>query len=163
MSRGSGIGAREDPAICLTEELAGADNVCVIGPFARKSVVGLAVCGMLALVWLPPEHVHATHTDEGHHAEVVHRHYEAHHPAGDERTVDHDADDLVQWLDSPFTSPTRVSQVPPSLLCLHDDVPVQQTLQPSRWTLPYVHASVHDPPWGASHGLRGPPLPLCLT
>lgn len=142
----------------MTEDLYGVDNanVAADGP-VRTSVIGLAVMALLTLAWLPPEHVHVTHADDGRHSEVIHRHYEAHHPV-DETAVDHDEHELVQWLDSPFTGPTKVCQGSPG----HDArleglLPVELTLQTTSWTPFFIHLSVHDPPWRTSPGLRGPP------
>jgi hypothetical protein len=122
----------------------------------RKSVTGLAVLGVLALALLPPEHVHVTQTDDGHHSEVTHRHFEPHHQVAAEERVDHE-DDQARWLDSPFIGPQPLSHVYRVDQFLHEDLPILEPQQASRRTQPFIHVSVHDPPSASSHGLRAPP------
>jgi len=140
-----------------------------------KSVAGLAMLGVLALALLPPEHVHVTQTDDGHHSDVTHRHFEPHHPGGAEvgvgreddrfephhqvaaeERVDHE-DDQARWLDSPFIGPQSLSHVYRVDQFLHEDLPILEPQQASRRTQPFIHVSVHDPPSASSHGLRAPP------
>jgi hypothetical protein len=125
----------------------------------RRLIAGLAVLGVLGLALLPPEHLHVTRTDDGRHSDVIHRHYEPHHPAAAEASVGHE-DDEALWLDSPFTSPKLASKVYPVNQCLNEELPLSQAQQTSRRTLPFVHVSVHDPPSATSHGLRAPPFLL---
>ena len=147
----------------MTEDHTGADNAHVVtrGP-VRTSAIGLAVMAMLALSWLPPEHVHVTHADDGHHSEVIHRHYEAHHAVNHETAVDHDEGELIQRIDSPFIVPTKTWHVSPVLGARPEGLPLEPTLGTSRQALFFHHASVHDPPWRISSGLRDPPDASCL-
>ena len=78
------------------------------GGAVRSFVTGLAALAVLSLAVLPPEHLHLTRTHDGHHSDVVHRHYSPHLPA-DAMTSIGDHDDQPVWLDAPFTTPTRVA------------------------------------------------------
>jgi hypothetical protein len=143
----------------LTEQLGAVDNATVVvSRLVRKSAAGLAVLGVLALALLPPEHVHATETHDGHHSDVVHRHYEPHHPMAAGASVGYDEDHQTRWLDSPFIGPQSLSHVYQVDQLLHEDLPVLQPQQASRRTPSFVYVSTHDPPWATSHGLRAPPL-----
>src|SRR5712691_7671038 len=83
------------------------------GRLTRKLIAGATVLGVLGLAWLPPEHVHITRTHGDHHADVVHRHFESHHPIGNEVRVGDDDDD-VRWLDgSSFTYPKPAPHIYP--------------------------------------------------
>jgi hypothetical protein len=112
--------------------------------------------GVLSLAVLPAEHLHMTHEHDGHHAEVVHRHFAPHHPLGEPSLADFDDHD-VHWLSSWFTSPPRTDQ----------QVSLQQlATQPPLFLLPQLthertvridDVSVHDPPPVTPCGLRAPP------
>ncbi|MPZ20677.1 MAG: hypothetical protein GEV06_22620 [Luteitalea sp.] len=133
-------------------------NAAVVGRCrVRKLTAGLAVMGLFVLAWLPREHRHVTRTDDGRHSDVIHRHFEPHHPAGTHTSVSHEDHD-TQWLDSPFTGPTLVSHVSPVNHLLYEDPPIPQPPQATRWAAASIHVSVHDPPWASSHGPRAPPL-----
>ncbi len=119
------------------------------------------VLGILALALLPPEHVHARHTDDGRRADVIHRHFDRHHPAAADEPVAHEAhrdDHATQWFDSAFTGPEQVSRVYPDNQTLLDDQLVPRPQDTSPHTLAFVRVSVHDPPGITSNGLRGPPF-----
>jgi hypothetical protein len=154
----------------LTHEAAETDNAGVMtgGP-VRTSAIGLAVLAMLAMAWLPPEHVHVTHGDDGHHSEMIHRHYEAHHGAVAETAaqtpaaVDHDEHELVEWLDSPFIGPAKAWYGSASPHALSEDPPVEPSLHASGWTPVFPRVSVHDPPGRTSPGPRAPPHASCLS
>ena len=127
----------------------------------RRSIAIAAVLGLLGLPLLPPEHVHITESENGQHSEIVHRHFESHHPAHIEHDADHHdqefdhQDEAALWIDASFVAP-------PAFVLSFAPVVVRElpVLQPSplpRWTLEFEHISVHDPPWVASTGLRAPP------
>jgi hypothetical protein len=133
----------------------------------RRPIALAALLGLLGLPLLPPEHVHVTESESGEHSEIVHRHFEPHHPGH----VDHDADhhnreqefdhqdEAALWIDAPFVAraPALVPWFAPVVV---QELPVLQPQPLLRWTLEFEHISVHDPPWVASTGLRGPPTSL---
>lgn len=141
----------------LTVPLSDTDNRAVVGSrLARKLIACLSVLGVLGLAVLPSEHVHSR-SDHGRRSEVVHRHFEPHHPVGAGATVDHPDDENAQYLSSAFT----MAKPAPRLYPADQFVVVAfSTLQPPpvRWrSLPALFVSVHDPPWTTPHNLRGPP------
>ena len=146
------------PARCLTRlSTAGYTASLMARGFLRSSVTAMAALGVLTLAVLPAEHLHVAGTEDGHHADVIHRHWEVHRPAGAETHVAHEDDHATLWLDSPFTDPEVVSRIYPDAQGLFFDLPVPRPQQASRFTTPFVRVSVHDPPGNTSHGLRGPP------
>lgn len=148
--------------IMLTALLRVADNALVVkGRIVRDITAGLSVLGVLALAFLPPQHVHFTRTHDDHHSDVIHRHFESHHPVGSQTTVG-DEDDEVQWLDElSFTSPTSAVRIYPANQFVYEDLPVSPSRPVFQWMLfRAVRDSVHDPPWATPHGLRAPP---CLS
>jgi hypothetical protein len=124
----------------------------------RRPLVALAISAVLALALLPPEHVHSAEPHDGHHANVVHRHFEPHHRSEAQPSVDHADDDHdVQWLTTSFTSSRTVTRIG-----VDSEVGGQTaaTLHPPstrRAILPTLFVSVHDPPWATACGLRAPP------
>lgn len=121
----------------------------------RKTTGTLAVCSLLAMVLLPQEHVHLSRTHDGHHPDVVHRHFEWHaEEAG--LVFDHE-ESRVEWLATPFTQPQVSSSIFPVLQALDDLMPVQP--QDTAWPTLFrvVNVSAHDPPWIPSSALRAPP------
>jgi len=140
----------------------------VVRRFLRQSVAALAVLGVLGLALLPREHVHVLQAAEGHHSDLIHRHFEPHRPDVDARGhtagalpgVDHPDED-AQYLSSPFIGPDPAPQIAPAQLpvAAHSSVP---RLPPLLGWLPRLpHASAHGPPpWARPHGLRAPPTPL---
>jgi hypothetical protein len=66
----------------------------------------LAGAAVLVFGLLPTEHVHITSTADGRHSDVIHRHYESHHPIGTSTELS-DNDDDVHWLDASFTAPQQ--------------------------------------------------------
>ena len=132
--------------------------------FSRPVAIA-AVFGLLGLPLLPPEHVHVTESESGEHSEIVHRHFEPHHPA----FVDHDADhhdqefdhqdEAALWIDAPYVAAAAIS-VPSFCPAIVQQLPVIEPQAFPRWTLEFEHISVHDPPWVASTGLRAPPTLL---
>ena len=129
-------------------------------PHRVEKFVGLvAACGLLSLALLPAEHVHVVHEHDGHHSEMVHRHFAPHDGAGSRSLADDDDSD-VHWLSSWFTSPQRpqhgvvlqqLSSGPQNL------VPLKAT---GERTVRIDDVSVHDPPSTAPLALRAPPT--CL-
>jgi hypothetical protein len=131
----------------------------------RRPIAVAAVFGLLGLPLLPPEHVHVTESENGEHSEIVHRHFESHHPANVEHDADHHGqefdhqDEAALWIDAPFVAPAAT--YPPSFTpALVQQLPVLEPQAPPRWTLEFEHISVHDPPWVAAPGLRAPPTSL---
>ena len=118
--------------------------------------------GLLALPLLPPEHVHVTESESGEHSEIVHRHFESHHPAHVEHDFDHHdqefdhQDEAALWIDAPFVGPAA-TVVPSFNPVVVQQLPVLHPRPLPRWTLAFEHISLHDPPWVASTGLRAPP------
>src|SRR5262245_2436134 len=119
------------------------------------------MAGVLVFGLLPTEHVHITSTADGRHSDVIHRHYESHHPIGTGSEVG-DNDDDVHWLDASFTAPRRLLPAAPRFLlaAIAFDIRVPP-VAPERSSRP-VRPSVHDPPWLAASGLRAPPRPSRL-
>ena len=121
----------------------------------------LAILGVLGLGLLPGEHVHSR-TEQGHHTELVHRHFEPHHPidAGVRVEDEDDHDGEAQFLTSAFTTskaPDSVRRVDAALFGL---LPPVGGEEPAQCTPPSPDASGHDPPVAFSPGLRAPPHPL---
>lgn len=133
----------------------------------RRPVALAAVFGLLGLPLLPPEHVHVTESESGEHSEIVHRHFESHHPGHVDDDADHHdrdqafdhQDGAALWIDAPFVARAPVS-VPSFASVVVQELPVLQPQPFPRWTLEFDHISVHDPPWVASTGLRAPPTSL---
>jgi hypothetical protein len=129
---------------------------------SRHSVALIAALGLLCLPLLPPEHMHVSESEEHGHSEVVHRHFEPHHPievshpAGRAPEFDHQDEEAALWLDAPYLGPASI-QVPPAHDVVVGELPRLEPRRLSRWTLTFKHNSVHDPPWIASTGLRAPP------
>lgn len=127
-------------------------------PSGRASAV-LALLGLLGLALLPPEHVHDQDHD-GHHVELVHRHFDAHHPVSNQTHVDDDADEDAHYLTAVFT------RSEPSLDGGRPDDPAVEAVALVRPPLvsqvaPDSPAALgHDPPWRSSLGSRAPPTPL---
>jgi ABC-type Zn2+ transport system substrate-binding protein/surface adhesin len=128
----------------------------------RRPVAIAAVFGLLGLPLLPPEHVHVTESESGEHSEIVHRHFESHHPGHVEHDADHHdhefdhQDEAALWIDAPFVA-RAPAFVPAFAAVVVQTLPVLQPQPFPRWTLEFDHISVHDPPWVASTGLRAPP------
>ena len=125
----------------------------------RRSLVALAILAVLALALLPPEHVHSAEPHDGHHANVVHRHFEPHHRSEAQPSVDHaDDDHEVQWLTTSFTSYRTVAPIGADSAVVGQ---TEATLHPPSTRsaiLPALFVSVHDPPWATACGPRAPPL-----
>jgi hypothetical protein len=135
----------------------------------KRPIAIAAVIGLLGLPLLPPEHVHVTESESGEHSEIVHRHFESHHPGH----IDHDdadhhdphhqdqefdhQDGAALWIDAPFVARTSIS-TPLFTPVVVQELPVLQPQPLPRWTLEFEHISVHDPPRVASIGLRAPPI-----
>jgi hypothetical protein len=128
----------------------------VSGHLLRRVVAVFGTLGVLGMVLLPPEHAHVAHASDGHHSEVVHRHFESHHAPAGAVTLSDDDDDVV-WLDSSFTTPTPPSSFSPLCNLLHERVE-QRVAEPTRdRTISASRLSTHDPPWLAASGFRAPP------
>lgn len=113
--------------------------------------------GLLGLALLPAEHIHSR-IEDGHHSEIVHRHFEAHHPVSTDPSVDHDDEDGAQYLTTAFTVAKPASGAYPGSEYVVIAFPIPQTRLVSRRSTPRSFTSVHDPPWRVSSGLRAPPL-----
>lgn len=126
-------------------------------PSARASAV-VALLGLLGLALLPPEHVH-DQDDHGHHAELVHRHFEAHHPVPIQTHVDDDADEDAHYLTAVFTASEPFHQGPVvALVVAHVELSPPSLV--SQVALASPDALGHDPPWRSSLRPRAPPTPL---
>jgi len=128
----------------------------------RRPFAIAAVFGLLGLPLLPPEHVHVTESENGERSEIVHRHFESHHPGHVEHEADHHdqefdhQDEAALWIDAPFVAPAPPF-VPSFAPVVVQELPELHPQPLPRWTLEFEHISVHDPPWVASAGLRAPP------
>jgi hypothetical protein len=122
----------------------------------------LAVAGVLVFGLLPTEHVHITSTADGRHSDVIHRHYESHHPIGTSTELS-DNDDDVHWLDASFTAPQQPLHDAPPHLVVHIAFEVRVPIVVLERAIRSVWTSVHDPPWLAGTGFRAPPVPSRLT
>jgi hypothetical protein len=125
----------------------------------RQQLSGtLSVLAVLAFAMLPDEHIHFARTHDGHHSDVVHRHFEPHHPEGPQPAVDHSDDDQdVQWLRTSFIGAESAGYI------CQDNQMVEGGLsatapEPTRHrTVQALFVSVHAPPWSTPSGLRAPP------
>jgi hypothetical protein len=129
----------------------------------RRVLACLPVLGVLGLGLLPAEHLHVAETADGHHSQLIHRHFDRHphHPTDTHAIVEHDGheDQQAKQLDSLFTGPQASSQVHPPCQLLYERAPDAQLSQCASVLPPDVDTSAHDPPWLASSGLRAPPFP----
>jgi hypothetical protein len=125
---------------------------------ARRFVACVAVVGVLGLALLPSEHVHAR-DEHGHHTDVVHRHFESHHPVQSDGQIDQGDGDDEQYITAAFTAPESTLSIVVGALVV-TDLPVPKPQQRSGWALPSPDASAHDPPRTSSQGLRAPPTLL---
>jgi hypothetical protein len=123
--------------VFLTRQARVADNKTVIkGRILRNFIAGLSVLGLIALAFLPPQHVHFTRTHDDHHPDVIHRHFESF--TTPKPSVHVDLVDQLAFKELPVSPPPPVFQ----------------------WMFRAVRVSAHDPPWARPHGLRAPP---CLS
>jgi hypothetical protein len=122
-----------------------------------QSTAILAAVAVLTLGVLPAEHVHAWRTSDGHAHDVVHRHFDAHHRTTSPVSID-DADDELQWLSTSFTGSRARVQVRGSAAVAELHIATSQPKSTSRAIGQVLYASVHDPPWATSSGLRAPPI-----
>jgi len=130
----------------------------VLRPGRQQPTAVLAVLAVLAFGVLPAEHVHLARADDGHHSDVVHRHFEPHHRSATQVAIDDDDDDHdVQWLTTSFTSPDTAGHVCPDRHFVELDLPAPRSGLTSRATVQALFVSVHDPPWATPSGLRAPP------
>lgn len=134
----------------------------IIGPVAHG--VGHQLTGIFGAIalaagaLLPPEHAHRTGIHEHHRPDVVHRHYEPHHPGRHGVTLDHDDDEIINWLDSSFARPSPPLQPAPPLGSIRVAVAIQAPDTDARELIHFRARSVHDPPWITASPLRAPPL-----
>jgi hypothetical protein len=113
------------------------------------------------LALLPAEHIHAVRSEDGRHADIVHRHSEEHHPLGSHSRVGDDDDHHeARWLDSSFVTPSSWAHVVPLNQLVHQRLEIEQPPETACGTLSLAPASVRAPPWTRSHGLRAPPCLL---
>ena len=117
----------------------------------------VALLGLLGLALLPPEHVH-DQDDHGHHTEIVHRHFEAHHPVSTQSHVDDDADENedTHYLTAVFTAPEPFHGGPVVAVVVVHVALVSPPLV-SQVALDSPAALGHDPPWRSSLSPRAPP------
>lgn len=127
---------------------------------ARQLTAVLAALAVVGAFLLPPEHVHALHASDGHHADLVHRHialHQQHH--ADAHTTFEDADDDhdVQWLTTAFTNPGTSRQVDSCDQSVVSGLVLQRPDATAHGIVGSLFVSVHDPPWSTPSGLRAPP------
>src|SRR4030095_5888475 len=102
-----------------------------------------------------------SHTHDGHHTELVHRHVEAHQPISAETRFDHDEDEEVAWLDhASFVSPRPIQPQQPLIELPNERLEPARLERPREWAIRTVRMSVHAPPWIPATGLRAPPASL---
>jgi hypothetical protein len=124
----------------------------------RKLVAVFTAFGVLGLLFLPAEHVHAGDVQDGHHAEVIHRHFDPHHSPAHGVAFEHGGDnDDVQWLSVSFAKPHRIPHVYRAAQLVQNLFSACQPPLTFHGSIENVRASAHDPPWQAQNGLRGPP------
>ena len=123
----------------------------------RGLIAGVSILSVLGLAALPPEHLHARPAHDGRRSDLVHRHFAAHHAADRGLHVEGD-DSAPRWLDSSYVSGERVSAVHRSDASVGLVVPTPAPRAASATTARPESMSVHDPPPGASFGLRAPPF-----
>jgi hypothetical protein len=126
--------------------------------FCRGVVAVLSAFGVLGLLVLPAEHVHAAGLGDRGHREVVHRHFEPHHSPPSGAALEHGDDHHdVRWLSvavvnaHPIYEIHRTTQV-----AVHVTAEFQPPLMAAHFA-DDLCASAHDPPWVSQHPLRGPP------
>jgi len=124
---------------------------------SRRSLVSIAVLGVLSQPLLAPEHLHEAHSDDGVSAVVVHRHAAAHDMSADR--VTHEHGQTLRRLDSPFTAPEPASELGPDDQGTFHDLLILRQQEASRRPLPRIRVSGHDPPPSATlHAPHAPPL-----
>lgn len=124
----------------------------------RGLTAGVSVLGVLGLAALPPEHLHARPAHDGRRSEVVHRHFDAHHPADLDRHAEDDGA-APRWLDSPYVHGVPAPDVHRTDACAGPVVPVIAPRAARASAVRSASMSILDPPPGASFGLRAPPIP----
>jgi hypothetical protein len=126
----------------------------------RRIVAVFTAIGVLGLLFLPAEHIHAGDAPDGHHAEVIHRHFDPHHSPAQGVAFEHGDDhDDVQWLSLAFVNPHRIPHVYPAAQVAHKLLSACLPPLTFHGSVEDVFASAHDPPWQTHTGLRGPPSP----
>jgi hypothetical protein len=126
----------------------------------RQLTAVLAALAVVGAVLLPAEHVHALDAADGHHADLVHRHFALHqqHHADDHTTVENADDDHdVQWLTTAFTKPGTSKHVHSSEQSCVTGLVLQRPDVTAHGIAGSLFVSVHDPPWSTPSGLRAPP------
>jgi hypothetical protein len=150
---------------CLTGTSCATHNAAVVLSRVLPRIAAmLGIAGVLGLALLPTEHMHRVEVQDGHHVEIIHRHFESHHPIGSHSRIDHDDDDHeIQWITTSFFHPNYAGQPSPDSEHV-DGRPQASAVEPSfQGTFQQLHVSIHGPPGSTSHGLRGPPTLLPLT
>jgi hypothetical protein len=130
-------------------------------PHQQRIAAALAILAVLAFGLLPAEHVHIARTHDAHHSDLVHRHFEPHHPTDTRPTVDHaDPNQTVRWLTASFSSPESARHVWADNHLVQHAITILRPEQTFRAAIRALFVSVHDPPWATPSGLRAPPA--CL-
>ena len=133
----------------------------VLGRARQRLTSVLAAFAVLAFAVLPPEHIHVARIHDGHHSDVLHRHFEPHHRAATHAAVNHaDEERNVQWLTASFTHPNAARQVAPDNQRVEHALSIPGPELTARGTVQPLVGPVHDPPWAISSGLRAPPTVL---
>ena len=124
----------------------------------RSVTVCVSVLAVLGLAILPPEHLHARHSDDDHQRDVVHRHFEAHPSSGAGARAGHD-EAVPQWLASAYLNAGPVTRLDRIDAWTPDDLSIATPEEARPTTVPLVTFAVHDPLPGAAVGMRAPPFP----
>ena len=134
----------------------------VLGRARQRTTAVLAALAVLAFAVLPAEHIHVAQTHDGHHSDLVHRHFEAHHREATPTTVDHAAgNNYILWLTTSFTTTKAARHVcPDSHIVVEDGLAISTPTRTVQRTVDALFGSVHAPPWATPSGLRAPPTIL---
>jgi hypothetical protein len=132
--------------------------VAVLSCFVHRVSTVLTIAGVLGLTVLPTEHIHRTQSWNGQHTDIVHRHVGSHQLIGSETTVEHGDDERdIKWIALAITHPEPAKHVYPQSELLDEPLSVSSRQPACLGTIQSLRLSVHDPPWTASSGSRGPP------
>jgi hypothetical protein len=124
----------------------------------RRPATLVALLALVAYLFLPEEHIHVARTHNGHQTDLVHRHFEPHHPTETRPVIDRADDEHdVQWVTTAFTRVTTVRMAAPASVAIERRVADSLlALVPGHLLRPRSF-SIHDPPWAIASPFRAPP------